>query len=227
MSQNDLSYEKSLVVSIDILGTKSMINSGNAVNLIQILHQEYEKTINWVKKNDKDYSAIKPYKFQVFSDNIAIVKELIKKDPGLELYSFAEIIALFQARLWCNHGLLSRGGIAIGKCFADGLMVLGEGLVKAYTLESQIAVYPRTVLSPDLQEYANSLKTASRNFAEDFDGYFYVDYISLWNRKFTNEQKEAHVSKLQSALNNTNDVKIKQKYNWLIQKIKENNERNI
>ena len=214
-------YKKCLVASLDVLGIKEKLCGDQSLAVLTALHDEFSQSIKEIKQDDKDFCVVNPYQFKVFSDNIAIVKELSNsRDLSVDLHNLAMFIMYFQARFWCRHQLISRGGIALGDCYVDDLMVLGPGLIEAYNLESLVAIYPRVILSPRLVDHANSLSFAPNDFAIDGDGYAYVDYISFWNKRlFTKEQKEEHMEFVRESLNNSKNDYVKQKYSWMLKKL--------
>lgn len=215
-------YKKSLVASLDILGVKEIIRGSQSLNIISVLHNEFSESINYVKQLDTEYHVANPYRFKVFSDNLAIVKELTyTSDVELELHNLSVIIMYFQMQLWCKHNLVVRGGISLGDCFIDDLMVLGPALLEAYSLESKVAIYPRVIISSQLVDYSNTLSFGKNDFSLDGDGYMYVDYISFWNsRDFSKVQKEKHIGFVKNNIKDCSSEHVKQKYLWLIEKIK-------
>lgn len=72
-----------------------------------------------------------------------------------------------------REGILTRGGVAIGPVHHDPQRVFGEGLLSAYGLERQQAVYPRIVVSDalvDLFEYSPLFR-----LLHDHDGFWFLD----------------------------------------------------
>jgi hypothetical protein len=75
-------------------------------------------------------------------------------------------------------GVLVRGGIAKGPTFHADDMLYGEGLIKAYDLESKTAVYPRVVIDPQLlAEDRDGLKL--KFLSLDTDGHWYIDPFAM------------------------------------------------
>lgn len=104
-----------------------------------------------------------------FSDCIAI------SDEPTEIGStnVAWRVALLSAWL-LNDGILCRGGIAIGRTLHDQTTILGEGLVRAYELESGIAIYPRIVLSEEVASMATCWQPLAC-IQRDTDGLAFLD----------------------------------------------------
>src|SRR5579872_2892531 len=65
------------------------------------------------------------------------------------------ILSCLQAVFWLQRGLLSlgirtRGGICRGSIFHNSNFVFGEAMVRAYRLESKVAVFPRAVIDDEI-----------------------------------------------------------------------------
>lgn len=79
-----------------------------------------------------------------------------------------------------RKGILTRGGISKGKTIHANDILYGEGMLKAYHIESKVAVYPRIVLDPQPTfkvDKENSFPLSF--FKEDTDGLNYVDPFSF------------------------------------------------
>ncbi|HKI85843.1 MAG TPA: hypothetical protein VKA53_03770 [Thermoanaerobaculia bacterium] len=72
-----------------------------------------------------------------------------------------------------RDGILSRGGVAVGPTHHDARRLFGEGLLSAYGLERQQAVYPRIVVAEelvDLFEFSPFFR-----LLHDHDGFWFLD----------------------------------------------------
>lgn len=210
-------FEKMLVAEIDVLGIKNSLNEERAIDILRALHDEFSYAKADAEFLDSEYCVIHKQHYKIFSDNIAIAVGCMGEwEIGYKLNNLASSIARLQAKLWHRHGLILRGGIAFGECFVDDIMILGQGLVDAYKLESEIAIYPRVILNPDLNKHANLL--SEKDFEKDGDGFYYVDYISLWNKKIEISQKKKDIETLRQRISENKDQKVIQKYRWLLEK---------
>jgi len=130
-------------------------------------------------------SRIKPA-ISTFSDNIVISFPLgrISKDMDSDEYTtavyimshFSQLlvtIAAFALRI----GFLVRGGATIGNLYHAQGVVFGEALIEAFQIESQIAVYPRVVLSPAITERQAWVKHFEVRRADD--GLYHIDYFKM------------------------------------------------
>src|SRR5260370_26785242 len=83
------------------------------------------------------------------------------------VFKFIYTIEALQMNLACS-GVFVRGGIAIGRHFENPRMIVSEGLIDAYLLESKEAIVPRVVVSEaTVLQIAQALRGAGR---DDWDG---------------------------------------------------------
>lgn len=87
-----------------------------------------------------------------FSDNFAICIEYDEYDFYDCYYKLGRLVDIAQ-RIQCKfmsvYQLLIRGSIATGKLYLKNNLIYGEGLINAYLLESNYAIYPRIIISDD------------------------------------------------------------------------------
>lgn len=152
-----IEYESCFVAYIDILGFKKKVhdtekNSELLGNLIKSMRvNEY-----FTRSSEKDITTKGKRKIEIrsyfFSDSFVFIMRENKADlPHLFL-----IIRYLQDRFWENN-LFFRGAITKGKMYWPNdrkeNIILGPAMIKAYELESQIAIFPRIVISRELSEY--------------------------------------------------------------------------
>jgi hypothetical protein len=142
-----------------------------------------------------------------FSDSVVLS---VPYSEGL-FSQFISIIAKYQHDLFCE-GILCRGGIAYGKHFIQESFVFSNGLIDAYRIESEIAKYPRIVVSNDLIEliYKNGKLDKSVPLIKENDGLFFVDFLEGRDLITSSEN-------LKSILNTniSSSASIKEKHRWL------------
>lgn len=73
-------------------------------------------------------------------------------------------------------GFLIRGGVAIGNLYHSGGVVFGDAMVKAYSLESKTAIYPRVVLSQDVCTQTDWIRWGKLHLRRGSDGLYYFNY---------------------------------------------------
>lgn len=157
---------RDLVAFLDILGYKAFINSyinGNNSNIIQIIEEAMEEAI----KIAKSYGNINPtimISLKQFSDCSCIsIQDSSNDHKDPEEQYLAQIIFMLLALRSFQIELLDskiskiyiRGGLSFGFHKETSNIIFSEGLVKAYELESEKAIYPRIILD---EELANLIK---------------------------------------------------------------------
>jgi hypothetical protein len=90
--------------------------------------------------------------FKLFSDNL--YASFSYEEGNLTSFSDAFITAIVFARTYfenmLNNKIAVRGGISFGNDYSDEKMIFSMALVKAYTIESEKALYPRIVFDNEL-----------------------------------------------------------------------------
>lgn len=209
-----------VVASVDILGAKELITNGKG---FEIIHKEYQRTID--KFNEDENNRKYDIGVKIFSDNILFYLKVPQykdqsanfKNRSLHIMKLSASIKFFQNCLLLQN-ILVRGGITYGEFFVDDVMVWGKALIRAYELESKVAIYPRIILDPlielDRSIFINSLETENDSICKDFDGLEFLNFISTiiktskdFTRIYDNIEREIERKK-------SND-NIVQKYMWL------------
>lgn len=166
-----------------------------------------------------------------FSDNAVIATKCVGgvfgDDATRQLQGAAAIViaGIIQLEL-SNLGLFLRGGIDVGKFFANDQFVFGPALVGAYDLESNVAQFPRVILSSDFAQYAREQAADSATgypwevyrdlLAVDDDGNLFVDYLSLVVDKHADTEAwlANHLSLVQSKRKHAKNKGVQRKYQW-------------
>ena len=186
------------IAYFDILGYAQYIRKENkAVEIVNAI-----KSIIHQIRNNEEVQGSKNYsdgevKLKVFSDNFIICSE-----RNWQL--IMEIAFILQIE-FAKKNILIRGGMTYGMLYFDDEFLCGEGIIEAYELESQVAIYPRVVIEKiylekakeEVRRYVQNImnedalkgETLGRqadefeNFLrectlEDFDGVKFVHYLS-------------------------------------------------
>ena len=222
----DLRYTKKAVAFLDIMGFKNIIKQSEddvefrtklINNLVEL--KSMENIYTYTDAPHLDYGK----KLTAFSDSIVVSYDLSKESAVF--YLLFDIIFI-QINL-VAMGLLLRGGLTLGDVFHDGGVVVGPAMLKAFEMESSIAVYPRIIVDPLLIEYA--YENPSHSFSKDKEkelvlsllcpcenNYYYTNFLSMDSElgyeysTFLNDVKRLIDEGLKSP-----NIGVKNKYEWL------------
>lgn len=167
-----IKYEDRIVAFIDILGFKEIIKDSERDNTqIGSIYKtlEYLKALgisnNWTTdilayEECAQYKGIETFEVKnklnstAFSDSIVVS---IKVEENINEMASALIVNLaYVGAELMQQGILIRGGITVGKLIhSENGIVLGQGLIDAFTLETKSAKYPRIILSDKLIKQLN------------------------------------------------------------------------
>lgn len=172
---------------------------------------------------------------RLVSDSIIIVAP--NNDYGLLFVLYFS--ALLHIKL-LNCGILLRGGIEKGNYFVNEDTIFGPSIISAYKLESQKAIYPRTIISEDIinelknkgfqkkktvDDYLkgqNEQEDLSSQFEllciKDADNCYFVHYFNtVQNIAFSKNtgHKEHLKSFINGSLSTYKDSEYYKKYEWL------------
>ena len=201
-----------IVAFIDMLGASKQITKNVDESLIK-MHSAYDIAMKLYEKLPIAKQEL--IKVRIFSDNIVIYAFCGEGGARASFYAVTKFAALIQTK-FAQMGILLRGGIARGSFFADDLMIWGQALVDAYSLEDTISIFPRVVIHPDIVEAL--IRTDSIDFewlSQDTDGLWFVDYINQKTIKgYRLDLVLCHGKCLEDIMNNEDGLKVAQKMHW-------------
>lgn len=126
--------------------------------------------------------------------------------------------------------MYARGAITVGQLHHTGSLVLGEGLVRAYELESRTAIYPRVIFDDSVMNLAcNGSTTNSWKAKQDFDGLYFMDYLALGPLILGPPLHEEPIlslvrNEIISTMENSNDLGVKSKVGWFARYLNDNSD---
>lgn len=227
-------YKQKFVLFIDILGFKKYIDSTvnkeetdvlktqSFYNLMKTLRHDlamdYEKPeSNWQihKKNLFFKEAV----ITQFSDSIVISYEISKKNFK-RLLQDANHIFLTGT----YFGFIFRGAITKGDIIHENDIVFGPAFIKAYQMESDVAIFPRIVIDNELiDDYCDrNDKTIKNLVVQDEDMHFYLDIFAGLHERFQKHQsKEIRLKDINTIISAGLDdpsTSVRHKYLWLKEK---------
>ena len=153
---------KHIIAYFDILGYKDILGRGLIAEseLIMYIDEIVQTVFRLTKKPLIGRQKLKVF---CFSDNFAFCLKIpMEKAIILLLESFVLIMQKLQSKLLAEFGLFIRGSIVQGNIYANKNFIFGEGLIKAYDIENEIALYPRVVVEHSLvREVVNYVRSYS------------------------------------------------------------------
>ena len=137
-----------------------------------------------------------------------------KENAKLQLMHSANALIIIVNRIQTYYynclkekSIFIRGGISNGYCIIDENFAVGEGLIKAYKIESKVADYPRIVLDKEITEqegFVDTINLITKHIykvdsiltKDDNDNYF-VNYlkfnIAITNSTLKNDKRAKQV----------------------------------
>jgi hypothetical protein len=162
------SYETRLVAFVDILGFSAIVER---LDKNPSLHEKLYTALTHIgtyKKNAVVHGEKKrELEVSVFSDSI-----VMSGDPNSMGYLIWNC-GWLQAQL-LGLGILTRGGISIGRLIHSNDILYGDGMLNAYRIESSASVYPRIVIDPCLIDKISE-KVLTFLLERDADGLWFID----------------------------------------------------
>lgn len=223
--EQDILLNNSIVCFIDFLGMRNVIECNSAQTLISI-KEIYANALTRCNNDNKDLFKY-PIKAKIFSDNIILACEIIDNDDmeTNTLQCLCHIIHLAKYIQICaiQKDFLIRGAITIGDFYIDNMLVWGNALVDTYILESNVAIFPRIILSERImstwQQFAGlDFLNQTNNLAiyPDEDGIHYIDYLKSYGRGYEGMIQTINKSRIEfsNKYKLEKNIKIKQKYAW-------------
>jgi hypothetical protein len=222
-------YEKTLLVYLDIMGFKDLIEESatDSTRVDLIIH-----TLRRMKRQAEIQmpGALKTKtKTQNFSDLIVRAtypqphQNLIQQISG-ECW----LLAAVQCDLVVSNGVLLRGGMCLNDLYMDDDLVFGPALVTSYQLGERVAMFPRIVIDPpimDSEKLNPTLQLFNVFIARGDDAAYFIDYLYTCFMHPTIvlgfagpvEMLEAHKTRVESKLVELSKKgeRTKQKALWL------------
>ena len=220
------SYDKKIVGWLDILGIRAKIKdekNNDAESIINIMSE----MASYVSTSCDKYVAEEVMSYLQIADGFMLVADL---DYANQVCS---ILADIQWKILINLKMLSRGAITAGNVSVanNGSLIIGPAYVDAYAMESENAIYARTIISDIFLNETKKQRTF-KFIKEDTDKTFYIDYIHYIMDKQDIEPKRMHKILLEQGVckelkksydsKNTPKINIRQKYGWTISLLKQN-----
>lgn len=194
----DRGFERCVVTFIDILGYRNLLNTMHADELVKVVNALRSFAAG---DADDEETPSRSDEFRLFTQSFSeSVSDAIVRVRTVDTQSkdgpfVHELIDLMHATVECvSRGILIRGGMTIGPVHV-GLHgkgpIFGNGMVRAYRIEEEEAVYPRimiddqalktflddAVLWQDGEKDAYEAELVMRFIGVAEDGSYFLDYL--------------------------------------------------
>ncbi len=230
-------YDKTLLVYLDIMGFKKMIEDSQKEyskvdEIIDILKKVKAKTSISFKRVITSRMSVDSMIPRDFSDLVVRITPLGLNPTDNKKFISDEflILAAIQCELFLESGTLLRGAMCIDDLYFENDIVFGPALVKAHEFEESIAVFPRIIVDPKsclLHEDSGFARIVSAGILQrGDDGAYFIDYLHFsYSSMFvmsefkTHETQmlERHKTMVEKKLKELagKDERLKQKSLWL------------
>jgi hypothetical protein len=227
-------YKDCYVAFLDILGFKNLLQNENCDAIKQIFDTIIDFEPHQLVKNRGAHNDVCYY---IMSDSIVAYINSQNEDAFITL---TEVCLQIQVKLLlCNPPVLLRGAIVKGPLFCEGKVIFGEGLSKAFILESTLAKYPRIIFTGETRNVAlqntGNLYVFDYNqmfYKKDDDMLYYINYLNTFDYipslkaksvseviKFNNKYFEKLSNFIELILETETNPSIREKYTWLNNKV--------
>lgn len=225
--QAEREYKDHYVAFLDILGFKSYLARSSCSEVYAIFDILREKTNRELNLNGVQIEAFKHIRYTILSDSIIIYIDSNIDDAFAALL---DVCSGLQSSL-ANRAepILLRGGIAKGGLFVENDIIYGEGLVRAYMLESNLSKYPRIIFSGETLAAGEKntkymfikLDGIIRSHSLDEDRFYYVEYLVIISMRSSEAIKyyDRLLAFCKCALDQAIDHSLREKYLWLQKKV--------
>lgn len=168
---NDLiDTEPRIICFLDILGFSEFVNRYDkdiTSTFLQDIQESFALAREHLLDNRNMYNreAIEHLEYQTFSDNISIsIPYFDNENDFLSNFNILSIYVRGLQMIMMSKGFFVRGGISIGSYYADNNIIFSKGLINAYKLESEKAIYPRVLVDKVIIDKIINYKESQVNY---------------------------------------------------------------
>lgn len=171
-------FEDRFVAFIDILGFQDLLTriARGRSDLFDEIKNSLESILAEERELDDPDSVRRAFsptrQMTCFSDHV-VISDVVDRWFSLLLAARKLYTKLL------SKGILCRGAIARGSTFHHGRIIFGQGLVRAYELESRAAIYPRVIVIDEIRKRLVNSDSQSK-FNVRFASMLIRDHDGLW-----------------------------------------------
>lgn len=198
-------YKECYIAYIDILGFKNIIKEDQMCcdELLKVLTTPKNKTLkNIYAFENNTESLISPVQYHIMSDSLVYYIDVSEKNAFLSIVVNCSNIIRQMAFL--SNPIFVRGAITKGKIYYNKDIIFGPGLIRAYELEENIAIFPRIIIDGLLDEEitdSQHLFTSNKLYDLFFNKGIYIDEDDIKSIKASFELFESNERQIDSYYN--------------------------
>ncbi|MDP9077076.1 MAG: hypothetical protein M3O71_06605 [Bacteroidota bacterium] len=223
-------FRMSFCAYLDILGFSQKIKENDLTyfsKYLNVLEMELKHIESHHDLSGKE--GLKSFELKIFTDNFVFGHPWYDQSGESELGNIFEVLSHIQFT-FAKSDIFIRGAITMSNLYMDENIVLGPALVDAYKLESEKALNPRIILSPEVVEvvkehinyYAeHDSSPQNKEYLVDIDGLYFVNYLFILFYDFNYPERkivvelEAHREPIVNNLKvHKSNFKLFEKYSW-------------
>lgn len=162
--------EPRIICFLDILGFSEFVNRYDndiTSTFLQDIQESFALAREHLLENRNMYNkeAIEHLEYQTFSDNVCIsIPYFDNENDFLSNFNILSIYVRGLQMIMMSKGFFMRGGISIGSYYADNNIIFSKGLINAYKLESEKAIYPRILVDKLIIEKILNYRESQINY---------------------------------------------------------------
>jgi len=218
-------YKNKLIAWFDVLGMSIKIKeSGKSDSGAEDILINIGKLRNCVENSCEFLLRQSKLEFIQLNDGFVIVSELDCIDE------LCRILCEIQWKVLVEIKLPIRGALTAGQIIisTDPKIIIGPAFINAYIMEDENAIFPRILFSDEIYQYIDKRKVTFSYIAKDADNLKYLDYLRYeleLEDDFRNFDNKLRVFGIKQLVKNTysdnirHNVKLAQKYGWIIDKL--------
>ena len=201
--------KKYAVAYIDVLGVSQKINEESEWGMFNL----------WILLGPllDDWKTHERIRIKIFSDNILICEEIDDENPKTAVLDVLSVIDTIEDSMFNMGALFVRGAVVVDKLHFSDIFVYGKALLKAYSMEDKIAVYPRIVIDPSVLEI---IKKEDSYITKDKDGLYFYDFlqsrIDKGGQRLSQSLGELKGNILLNIVSNVSQSSVINKMEWLV-----------
>jgi hypothetical protein len=188
-------YSNRYVCFLDILGFSELVHNSSTEDVESLISSLSEITSR-DGALDEFFSGA-DFVFQAFSDSIVMSADA--NDLTSLIYLLSQVSDLCKRLLL--KGYLSRGAVTRGSLYHRDSVMFGPAFLSAYRLESEVARYPRVILSREVYQDLKALRPGLilPRFRLDDDGPPFLDVLESWAREVIENPDGPEIERLRSG----------------------------